>query len=93
MVPSFYWVIPRRLNFIFRRFGTRCPTFIGGVSRKAVQAGRILPAYTTYEDGTDSLFRNVGKLNSDAGKSPKRKNTTLRTQGKFEIKNISFMLY
>jgi len=31
----------------------------------------ILPAYTAYEDGTDSVFRNVGIQNSDAGESPK----------------------
>jgi len=24
MLYSFFWVIPRRLNFIFRRFGTLC---------------------------------------------------------------------
>jgi hypothetical protein len=34
----------------------------------------ILPAYTAYEDGT--VFRNFGIYNSDAGESPKRKNTT-----------------
>jgi hypothetical protein len=25
----FFWVIPRRLNFIFRRFGTLCSIFLG----------------------------------------------------------------
>ena len=35
---SFFCVIPRRLNFICRRFGTLSSIFIGG-------------AYTTYEDG------------------------------------------
>jgi hypothetical protein len=25
----FFWVIPRRLNFICRRFGTLCSIFIG----------------------------------------------------------------
>ena len=30
----FFWVIPRRLNFIFRRFGTLFSIFIGSVSRK-----------------------------------------------------------
>jgi len=38
----FFWVIPRRLNFICRRFGTLCYIFIGGVNRK------ILPAYTVF---------------------------------------------
>ena len=32
MLYSFFWVIPRRMNFICRRFGTFCPTFIGGLS-------------------------------------------------------------
>ena len=29
---SFFWVIPRHLNFMCRRFGTLCSIFIGGVS-------------------------------------------------------------
>jgi len=36
----------------------------------------IIHAYTTYEDGTDWVLRNVGTYNSDAGESPERKNTT-----------------
>jgi len=35
----FFWVIPRRLNFMCRRFGTLCSIVVGGVS--------------TYDDGTD----------------------------------------
>ena len=35
----------------------------------------ILPAYTTYEDGTNSVFRNVGTQSSGDGGSPKRNNT------------------
>jgi len=31
------------------------------------------PAYTTYEDGTDRVFRNLVTLNSEAEDSPKRK--------------------
>jgi len=34
MLYSSFWVIPRRLNFTCRRFGTHCYVFIGGVSRK-----------------------------------------------------------
>ena len=33
MLYSFFWVTPRPLNFIFRRFGTLCPIFIGGVRK------------------------------------------------------------
>jgi len=29
-----------------------------------------------FEDGTDRVFRNVGIYKSDAGESPKRKQTT-----------------
>jgi len=36
----FFWVIPRRLNFMSRRFGTLCSIFIGRVDK-------------TYEDGTE----------------------------------------
>jgi hypothetical protein len=35
----------------------------------------ILPTYTTYEDGTDRVFRNVGIQNSDAGELPRRNHT------------------
>jgi hypothetical protein len=31
--------------------------------------------FTAFEDGTDRGFRNVGKLQSDAGEIPKRTNT------------------
>jgi hypothetical protein len=41
-----------------------------------------LPAY---EDGTDGVFRNVGKQNSDAGELHRKKHTTYRTRRKFEI--------
>ena len=52
----FFWVIPLRLVYICRRFGT------------------------------DRVFRNVGIYKSDAGKSPKRKQTTFWTRRKLEIK-------
>jgi hypothetical protein len=34
MLYSFFWVIPCRLNVMFRRFGTLCSIFIDGVSGK-----------------------------------------------------------
>jgi len=46
---SFYCVIPRGLNFMFRRFGTLCSIFIGRVDKK-----------TAYEDGRNRVSRNVG---------------------------------
>jgi len=30
----FFWMIPQRLNFLCRRFGTLGSVYIGGVSRK-----------------------------------------------------------
>ena len=53
---AFFWVITRRLEFICRRFGTLCLFHLHR------QVG--LPAY---EDGTDTVFRNVGIETSDAG--------------------------
>jgi hypothetical protein len=66
----FFGVIPRRLNFVCRRFGTLC----------LFHLRRHLPAY---EDGTDRVFRNVGIQNSDARELPRRKHTTYRTWRKF----------
>ena len=47
------------------------PTFRNHVSVPSSKAGRLLPAF---EDGTDTWFRNVGKLHTDAGEIPKKKN-------------------
>jgi hypothetical protein len=41
----------------------------------------------TYEDGTDSVFKNVGIYTTDAGEPPRRKHMTFRTRQKFEITN------
>jgi hypothetical protein len=41
-----------------------------------------------YEDGTERVFRNIGTQNSDARELPRRKDTTFKTQPKFEIKNF-----
>jgi hypothetical protein len=82
---SFFLVIPRRLNYICRRFGTFCSIFTGGVSSKNNRDEIIIPSRTAYEDGTNRVFRNVGIYNSDAGELPRRKHTTFRTRRKFEI--------
>ena len=42
----------------------------------------------TYEDGTDTVFWNVGIYNSDAGELPKTKHNIFRTRRKFEIKSV-----
>ena len=66
---------------------TVCSIFVGGVSSCSIFKGGIsrknLPTYTAYVDGSDRVFRNVGIRNSDAGESPKSKNTTFRTRRKF----------
>jgi len=46
MLYVFFWVIPRHLNFICRRFGTLCVLHLHRL------VGVHLPAY---EDGTDSV--------------------------------------
>jgi hypothetical protein len=45
----------------------------------------------TYEDGINRVFQNVGTENKEADKSPKRKNMTFTTQGKFAIKNNTLL--
>ena len=47
--------------------------------------------YPALEDGTDRGFRNVGKLQSDAGEIPKRIHTRFKTRRKSEIKNSIVM--
>jgi hypothetical protein len=75
-----FWVIPRRLNFLCRRFGTLCLFHlhrqVGMKNNSSYYYSSYPPAYA---DGTDRVFRNVGIQNSDAGELPrkKKKHTTL----------------
>ncbi len=62
-----FWVISRRLNFWCRRFGTFYPFHLH--RRRAYN-------FYAYEGGTDRKFRNVGTKSSDAGRLPKKHNTT-----------------
>jgi hypothetical protein len=64
MLYAFFWVIPRRLNSIYQRFGTHCLFHLHYLH---------LPAC---EDGTYRVFRNVGIYKSDAGELPRKKHTT-----------------
>ena len=86
MLYTFFWVIPPRLNFIRRRFGTLCLLHLH--RQVDMKNSSYLP---TYEDGADRMFRNVGIYNSDARELPRRKHTTFRTRRKFEIKNTFLM--
>jgi hypothetical protein len=46
MLYDFFWVIPRRINFICRRFGTLCSIFVGRL---------VCLEFYAYEDGKDSF--------------------------------------
>ena len=47
---------------------------------------------TTYEGGTDRVFRNVGTENSRNGESPKRKNTAFAKRQKFSYGIVQFIV-
>jgi len=117
LLYSFFWVIPRRLNFMCRRFGTLChfhlhrwceqedgTRVLGYLYRPRFGSKLpnlylykcpnnlvpvILPAYTAYEDGTDSVPKRW-HIKFESRESPKRKNTAFRTRRMFEIKNLLF---
>ena len=55
LLYAFFWVIPRRLNFIYQCFGTLCLSCLH--RRVGMKNSSCLP---TYEDRTDRVFRNVG---------------------------------
>ena len=77
MLYAFFWVIPLRLNFICRRFGTLClfhfqrriPIRLGRRNRQSVPKRQ--------------------HINSDVGELPRRKHTTFRKRRKFEINNVA----
>ena len=81
----FFWVFPRRLIVVCRRFGTLC---LFHLHRLDMNYEVLHTSYPAYEDGTDRVFRNVGIQQSDAGEIPKRIHTRFKTRRKFEIKNF-----
>ena len=84
----FFWVFPRRLIVVCRRFGTLCQFHLHRLDMKCEVILRT--SYPAYEDGTDGVFRNVGIEQSDAGEIPKRIHTRFKTRRKFEIKNLYY---
>jgi hypothetical protein len=66
MLYSFFWVIPRRLNFMCRRFGTLCSIFIGRGNEKN------LLVHTTYEDGTECSKTSAHNIQTP-GNHPKER--------------------
>ena len=59
-----FWVFPRRLIIVCRRFGT---FYLFHLHRLDVR----YTSHPAYEDGRDRVFRNVGIQQSDAGEIPK----------------------
>jgi hypothetical protein len=49
------------------------PTFVGKGFLKKYIVTVILPAYNSYEDGKDRVFRKAGTQNSDAGEITQKK--------------------
>jgi len=71
LLYSSFWAIPRRLNFMCRRFGTLCPIFIGRANKKNNRdVPVILPAYNNYEDGTKCSETSAHKIQKP-GNHPK----------------------
>ena len=64
----FFWVFPRRLIVVRRRFGILYLFHLHRLDMKYI-------SYPAYEDGTDRVFWNVGIQQSDAGEIPKRIDT------------------
>jgi len=56
MLYSYFWALPLRQHFLFRRFGTFCSILIG----RSTKEENFLPTYIAYEDGKGIVFRNVG---------------------------------
>ena len=76
MLYDFFWVIPRRLNFICRRFGTRCSIFIG----------RWLCEPPAYEDGTGCSETSAYKIQTP-GNNPEE---SIQKSQTFVITRIQF---
>jgi hypothetical protein len=72
MLCAFFWVIPRVLNFICRRFGTLCSIFRGGQVY-------TYPSMKMEEQRRHIKFRRRGIT--------QKKAYNIRTRRKFEIKN------
>ena len=75
MLYSFFWVIPRRLNFLCRRFGTLCSIFIGrwwrwnrvpkrrqGKFRRRLSPTRKNTTYTTRRKYDSKNFYRISSI-------------------------------
>ena len=77
MLYAFFWVIPRRLNFIFRRFGTLfvpyyfpSQTFSRIIPQTCPQPSSFFTHLPAYEDGTECSETSEYKIQT-AGNHPK----------------------
>jgi len=64
MLYAFFWVIPRRLKFICRRFGTLCLFHLHR------QVGACRMHLAAYEDGTECSEKSAYKFQT-TGNHPK----------------------
>jgi len=77
MLYSFFWVIPRRLNFVptFRNTPSVPPSYVVWTR---IYPSNLVPVirlvHTTYKDGTERSEKSAHKTQT-AGESSKRKNT------------------
>jgi hypothetical protein len=60
MMYAFFWVIPQRLNFVFRRFGTLCSIFIG--RWLCEERIRFFTQQPAYKDGTECSATSAHKI-------------------------------
>jgi hypothetical protein len=84
---TFFWVFPRRLNELRRRFGTLCQVHLQRLMKNMNNEKGAwylcMPC-----PGWQGQWPNVGTIHSDAGEIPKRKYTRFRTRRKFEINKL-----
>jgi hypothetical protein len=56
LLRAIFWVVSRRVVFNSRRFGTRCLFHL----HRRVDMKCVTSYPLAYEDGTDTVFRNIG---------------------------------
>jgi hypothetical protein len=67
MLHVFFWVVTRRVVFKSRRIGTLCLFHLC----RRVDIKWLTSYPLSYEDGTDTVYRNVGYYTPHAGEQPK----------------------
>jgi len=93
---SFLWVIPRRLNFMYRRFGTFCQFHLHRWCKQKDfnSFGLLSSSFFSLITPPMKMEQSVPKrrhINFRSQRIAQRKNTTFRTRRKFEIKNSYFV--